>query len=243
MSDPEQRPTPVRPGSSRGEHTRQLILETAVRLFAERGYEQTTMRLVAGQAGVSLGNAYYYFGSKEHLVQAFYERIQVEIRAAALPAIRDTRGFAERLRSVFHTGVDVMTPYHEFAGKLIRTASDPASPVSPFSPESASARDASISLFQDVVAGSKIRVNGRLEAELPRLLWLASLGITLYWVHDRSEGQTRTRLLIDRAAPVIGRLAELSRLPLLRPITNEVLALVEALRQPEPTTQRSRSEG
>jgi hypothetical protein len=138
-----------------------------------------------------------------------------------------------------------MTPYHGFAGKLIRTASDPASPaspVSPFSPESATARDASISLFQDVVANSKVRLNGRLEAELPRLLWLASLGITLYWVHDRSEGQTRTRLLIDRATPVIGRLVELSRLPLLRPITNEVLALVGALRQPQPTTRGSRSD-
>ncbi len=54
-------------------------------------------------------------------------------------------------------------------------------------------------------------------------------------MYDRSDGQTRTRLLIDWATPIIGRLVELSLLPLLRPVTNEVLALVEALRQPQAT--------
>ena len=34
------------------------------------------MRAVADRAGVSLGNAYYYFGSKENLVQGFYDQMQ-----------------------------------------------------------------------------------------------------------------------------------------------------------------------
>jgi AcrR family transcriptional regulator len=241
MTESETRPAPANPGSPRGEQTRQLIVDTAVRLFAERGYEQTTMRLVAGEAGVSLGNAYYYFGSKEHLVQAFYERIQAEIGAAALPAIADTRDFTGRLRRVLHVNVDVMASYHEFAGKLIRTAADPASPVSPFSPESAVAREASISLFQEVVSGSKVRLDSRLRAQLPELLWLASMGITLYWVHDNSPAQARTRLLIDRATPVVGRLVEATRLTVLRPITNEVLELVDVLRQPRVSSTKGGS--
>lgn len=55
--------------------TRALILDTALRLFAERGYERTTMRTIAAEAGVSVGNTYYYYDSKEHLVQGFYDRI------------------------------------------------------------------------------------------------------------------------------------------------------------------------
>lgn len=47
------------PGKS--EQTRALILETAMRLFQERGYDKTTMRAIAQEAGVSVGNAYYYF--------------------------------------------------------------------------------------------------------------------------------------------------------------------------------------
>src|ERR671920_2372972 len=45
--------------------TRERILEAALRLFAERGYEATTMRDVAREAGASLGLAYRYFASKE----------------------------------------------------------------------------------------------------------------------------------------------------------------------------------
>ena len=48
-----------------------------MRLFREQGYEQTTMRAIAREAGVSVGNAYYYFASKEHLIEAFYEDTQV----------------------------------------------------------------------------------------------------------------------------------------------------------------------
>src|SRR5579859_3770060 len=62
----------------RGEQTRALILDTALRLFRERGYGRTTMRAIADEAGVAVGNAYYYFGSKEHLVQEFYTRLQDE---------------------------------------------------------------------------------------------------------------------------------------------------------------------
>lgn len=67
---------------SKSEQTRALILETAMRLFQERGYDKTTMRAIAQEAGVSVGNAYYYFAGKEHLIQGFYDRIAAEHRAA-----------------------------------------------------------------------------------------------------------------------------------------------------------------
>jgi hypothetical protein len=59
-------PAPSAAGKqSKSEQTRSLILETALRLFQERGYDKTTMRAIATEAGVSVGNAYYYFESKE----------------------------------------------------------------------------------------------------------------------------------------------------------------------------------
>lgn len=71
----------------KSEQTRTLILETALRLFRERGYDKTTMRAIAQEAGVSVGNAYYYFSSKEHLVQGFYDRIAEEHQAAVEPIL------------------------------------------------------------------------------------------------------------------------------------------------------------
>src|SRR3569832_1066559 len=58
----------------KGDQTKALILETALEMFRESGYDNTTMRAVAQKAGVSLGNAYYYFHSKEYQIQAFYQR-------------------------------------------------------------------------------------------------------------------------------------------------------------------------
>jgi len=59
--------------------TRDAIVEAALELFRERGFEGTTMRAVAERAGVSVGNAYYYFSSKDELVQGFYDQLVAEL--------------------------------------------------------------------------------------------------------------------------------------------------------------------
>jgi AcrR family transcriptional regulator len=71
----------------KGDQTKALILETALDMFRERGYDETTMRAVAQKAGVSLGNAYYYFRSKEYLIQAFYQRVHDSHMEVVLPAL------------------------------------------------------------------------------------------------------------------------------------------------------------
>jgi AcrR family transcriptional regulator len=206
------------------------VVDTAVRLFREQGYDRTTMRGIAREAGLSVGNAYYYFPSKEHLVQEFYARIQDEHRAALEPLLEKATEFADRLHAALRAGVDVMEPYHAFAGKFFRIAADPQSPMSPFSEESAPARDRSVALFREVVAGSGTKIDPELRDDLPELLWLLHMGVTLFWVHDRSPGQARTRLLVDRAVPLVDRLVGLSRLRVLRPVTREIIALYRALR-------------
>src|SRR4051794_5870458 len=95
------------PRTPKAEQTRRTIVDAAMGLFRTGGYDKTTMRSIAGAAGVSLGNAYYYFGSKEHLVQAFYDQLQVEHAAAAEQVLaRDSR-FDQRLLGVLHAWLDV----------------------------------------------------------------------------------------------------------------------------------------
>ncbi|MFF4881106.1 TetR family transcriptional regulator [Micromonospora sp. NPDC000668] len=218
------------PATARGEQTRQLIRDTAMRLFRERGYAQTTMRAIAQEAGVAVGNAYYYFGSKDHLIQEFYAQSQVEHRAAVQPVLDREDAFAARLAGVLHAGIDVLTPSHEFAATFFKTAAEPTSPLSPFSAESSGPRQAAIDLFAEVLTGSTAKVDAELRPELPELLWLAYMGVVLYWVHDRSPGQAKTRQLIDGVVPLIDRLVALSRLRVLRPVTRQVLDLIRTLR-------------
>jgi AcrR family transcriptional regulator len=213
----------------KSEETRARILESALALFLERGYDQTTMRGIAEHAGVALGNAYYYFESKEHLIQAFYARTHAEHVAASQDVLAREKSFSERLRGVMRAKIDTIEPYHRFAGVLFRTAADPASPLHPFSAESASARSESIATFGETLAGSDSRVPDDLRAELPRLLWLYHLGIILFWIHDTSPGRKRTRRLVDSSASLIASLVGLAGNPLLRPLRKRGLRLVREM--------------
>jgi AcrR family transcriptional regulator len=219
-----------RPVTVRGAQTRQLILDTAMRLFRDRGYAATSMRAVAREAGVAVGAAYYYFPSKEHLILRFYDDLQVQHRAAAAPALAGSTDLGTRLAGAVHAGIDVCAPHHAFATSFFKVAADPGSPLHPLSPESAPARDAGVALFRDVLDGSTATLDPELRAELPELLWLGYLGVVLYWVHDRSPAQRKTHLLVDRAVPLVDRLVGLSRLRPLRPLTREALELFRVLR-------------
>jgi AcrR family transcriptional regulator len=215
--------------TAKAEQTRAGIVDASLRLFEAGGYDATTMRAIADEAGVSLGSAYYYFSGKEELVQAFYDRIQVE-HAAAAEAALDQPSFADRLRGVLESFVEVAEPFHDFGGQFFRNAADPRSPLSPFSPQSATAREASTSLFRRAVEGSDLKVAPALREELPDLLWLLHMGVVLFWVHDDSEGQRRTRTLIAGLVPLVDRSVRLTRLPLVRGLVDDGLGLVRALR-------------
>ncbi|MBD1396068.1 TetR/AcrR family transcriptional regulator [Pontibacter sp. JH31] len=50
------------------------LTEVALRLFAEQGYEGTSIRTIASEAGMSLGLLYNYFKSKDELLEAIFKR-------------------------------------------------------------------------------------------------------------------------------------------------------------------------
>ena len=53
--------------------TRDRIVETALRLFSERGTASVSVRDLAEQAGVTVPGLYYHFASKAELIQAVYQ--------------------------------------------------------------------------------------------------------------------------------------------------------------------------
>ena len=217
--------------TNKGEQTKALILETALELFRERGYEETTMRAIAQKAGLSLGNAYYYFHSKEFLIQAFYHRTHEEHLAASVPIMGKELSLKARLLEVVRLKIATLEPYHEFAGALFKTAANPESPLNPFAADSDAVRQASIQLFEDVVEKSKTRIPKDLRAELPYLLWLYHMGIILFWIHDSSRKRARTYRLIDHTVDLVDKMISLASNPLMRPLRKKALRLVEELRE------------
>jgi len=214
----------------KGEETRAHILATALELFREKGYEETTMRGIAEAAGVAVGNAYYYFKSKEHLIQAFYEHTHYEHMEASREVLARERGLRERLLGVMRAKLDTIMPYHQFAGVLFKTAADPKSPLNPFSADSLPIRQQSTDLFAEVVKGADNRLTAELTAELPNLLWIYHMGIVLYWIHDTSPGCAKSYRLMEYSVKLVLRLASIFQFPLLRPFMKELLAMVADLR-------------
>src|SRR5436190_22626422 len=219
--------------TAKGEQTRALILNSALELLRERGYEQTTMRAVAEKAGVSLGNAYHYFDSKEHLIQAFYHQTHEIHLATTRPALEEHPDLKSRLLAVLRLKISTLEPYHEFAGVLFKTAADPRSPLNPFAPESEPVRRDSIQLFENLVADTKARIPADLRSELPYLLWLHHMGIILFWIHDSSPKRARTYRLIDLTVDLIDKLISLASNPLMRTVRKRALVLVKELRELE----------
>jgi AcrR family transcriptional regulator len=220
---------PVPALTPRAEQTRSAIADAAMALFRERGYDATTMRAVAQRAGVSLGNAYYYFGSKEELIFQFYAHNQAEHEAACRGLLAAETDLGARLRGTIRALLDVLMPYHSFAAAFYKHAAEPTSPLSPFSSKSSEPRRQAIALYREVIEGSSARVSRDLGERLPELFWLYSLGVVLYWVHDTSPGCARTYWLVDATVPVVVRLVAAARVPVLRAALRDVLAVVDGL--------------
>ncbi len=91
---------------SAGEKTKEVILQTALELFRDGGFEVTTMRDIAKAAKVATGAAYYYFPSKEAIVAAYYDQVQ---RSHAEKVREELKGKAE-LRERLGTAASFWEP-------------------------------------------------------------------------------------------------------------------------------------
>ncbi|MER7762864.1 TetR/AcrR family transcriptional regulator [Streptomyces sp. NPDC097619] len=75
------------------------LLAAATRLFAERGYDRTSVQEIVDAAGVTKGALYHYFDSKDDLLYEVYARM-LRLQQERLDAIADSGGpVADRLRA------------------------------------------------------------------------------------------------------------------------------------------------
>ena len=181
--------------TARGVETRRAILDAALTAFRSKGFDATTMRDVAAAAGVALGGAYYYFPSKEALVLAYYDQTQDEHERMCGQVFATEAELAKRLSAVFHTKLDSLRRDRKLLGALFRSVATPDDPVSVFGGATAGIRERSIATFEESLAHTT------LAAPLRRLvatgLWAAHLAILLFFLHDDSKGQQRTRAVVD----------------------------------------------
>ena len=117
--------TPAKSPSSRAvqaERTSQQILETARRLFAELGYDATSLQMIADEIGLTKAAVYYHFRAKSELLRAIMlpgvQRLEALLDDAAA-----TRGRRARLEFLVSGYADFLVQNRHYA---VMAATDPA---------------------------------------------------------------------------------------------------------------------
>jgi AcrR family transcriptional regulator len=211
--------------SPKAQLTRSHILSTALRVFRERGLEASTMRELASAAGASLGSAYYYFPSKEAIIQAYYDDVQAEHAQRVAAALGETRlDLKDRLGAAFHSKLDILQGDRRLLGALFRYTGEPQHPLSVLGDGTRKNREQSMSVFLTAIGDE--RLPDDIRAILPSALWALHMGIILYFIYDESAEQQRTRRLVDGVLALLVRLLALVRLSVLKPVRGSLLRLL-----------------
>ena len=223
---PRQRGRP-RGQTPQGAAARQRLYETGIRLMSKQGYEATTLRDVAKEAGVSVGLLYRYFPSKLAIVLALYGELSAECvhrseqmspgkwRDRFLFALKMSLQVIKPHRTTFQALIPVIVGNRE-EGLFVESAASSRIPVQ--------------KIFQQAVIGSKDAPAHDLAEALGRLLYLVHLAVLLWWLLDRTSNQRATDALISLIQQTLPSVSLTLRLPPVRRFVISVDELVgEAL--------------
>ncbi|HEX8246487.1 MAG TPA: TetR/AcrR family transcriptional regulator [Longimicrobium sp.] len=194
----------------------------ATGLFATRGYEETTLRDIAAEAGVSPGLLYRYFPSKRAVVLALYDELSRDFqeRARDLPPGR----WRDRFSFALETSLDVLRPHRGTLVALVPILVG-GRDEGLFAPATAFSRGRVQSVFVDAVTGATDAPRGADAGALGRALDLVHLSVLLFWLLDRSPGQRATAGLAAVIRRVLPSFAVAFRLRLVRGFVRELDAV------------------
>jgi AcrR family transcriptional regulator len=211
----------------KAEETGRRILDAALELFRQEGFDITTMRDIARKAGVATGAAYYYYPSKDAIVMDFYQRSCTEMQPKIEAAVAHASGLESRLRESIRAKLAHFAPNRGVLRALLRNGADPKHPLSPFSPQTKEIRDIDLAWFRRILVDCGMRIPRDLEPHLPGVLWFFQMGVIFFWVIDESAEQARTARLLELATKSVVFLVRVSALPLMRPLRKTALLLIE----------------
>lgn len=206
-SDPEkasgapERPVDIPPRSRgrpkgrtlQGQASREDIYKAAIGLIAASGFEATTLRDIAREAGVSPGLLYKYFPGKRAVVLALYDDLSAKYAAKA--AQMPKGNWRTRYLFALQTSLDVLRPQRKTLEALIPVMVGNGG-EGLFAPATAGSRGRVQPVFHQAVGMAIDAPKAPDAISLGRLLYLSHLGIILMWLLDKSPKQRATAAFI-----------------------------------------------
>ncbi|MDE3135149.1 MAG: TetR/AcrR family transcriptional regulator [Acidobacteriota bacterium] len=202
------------PGQTpQGAAARDRLYAIAIHMIADRGYEATTLRDIAKEAGVSVGLLYRYFPSKQAVVIALYDELSSEYarQAAEIPPGK----WRDRFVFALNTSLHVLEP-HRVALRALTPVlvGDPEEGI--FSAQTAFSSLRIQQVFERAVAGSSDAPSRPLATALGRVLYVVHLAVLLWWLLDKSSHQRATTALVSLIRQFLPSLSLTLRIPRIR---------------------------
>jgi AcrR family transcriptional regulator len=175
--------------------TRTRILETARKLFLEKGFEQTTTRDIASLAGIAAGTLFNYFPSKEELGTTLLAEALDEARGDFLARRRGEEDLAELLFAHAMAGLRKLAPYRTAVAPIIEVG------MSPFASNGSCEGNRIRSEHLETVAGliAAHRQGMPPSFVTVHLYWTLYLGVLAFWSNDESPNQEDTLAVLDQS--------------------------------------------
>src|SRR5215469_11066558 len=115
------------------EKTKRAILDAALKLFAEKGFYNTTTKAISRKAGIAEGTLFNYFETKEDLALFFFEReMDAVVKWYEGNRRMQDAALAEKLFAIIQHSLERLEPYEEFIGAVYLRALAPCSKLSPW---------------------------------------------------------------------------------------------------------------
>ena len=189
----------------KAEETGRRILDSALELFRQEGFDTATMRDVARKAGVATGAAYYYYPSKDAIVMDFYRRACEEMQPRLQAALEPPASLEIKLRELIRVKLDYFGPDRGILRALLRNGADPKHPLSPFSPQTREIREIDIAWFRRILVDCGMRIPRDIEPHLPGVLWFLQMGVIFFWAHEvRPYFCWKSRISLMKRCAVVG---------------------------------------
>lgn len=213
--------------TAQGAAAKQRLYDIAVKRMARHGYDMTTLRDVAKDAGVSVGLLYRYFPSKRAVIFALYDELSADYVAATAAMLPGK--WRDRAMFALKSSLDVLAPHRSTLRGLIPVmVGDPDEGV--FGEPTAFSRLRVQGVFEQAIVGASDAPPRPLAEAIGRLLYLLHLAVLLWWLLDKTVKQRATSALVALFEGILPAAAVTLRLPFVRRFVLSVDALVrEAL--------------
>ncbi len=189
------------------EQTRIRLLEAAVDVISEKGFDKASMREIAKRADVADATIYNYFSTKEKLLYGYCEYVQQQVMEE-LMSIDDFHEYSlrDQLHQMTEVRLSKWLPAREFLQEVFKqTFAAPATGNELLAETKTLSKRMFIDLLEAAIEAGEIPEQPYQDI-LPTLYWDYQTAILAYWLNDTSDNFANTTQLVDQSNEIVSQL-------------------------------------